>query len=277
MLLPSIFQGSNHFSNSYCNNSPHTSSPAITCKDHPRRLSPHSFCPRHDIITLMPAKNAIKEYHPGGYYHIYNRGVDKRTIFENDKDYKTFLSFLRLYLTPPNLRGPSSQDQFPTAPTKQLNNFAGEITLLAYCLMPNHFHLFVKQESEHGINHFMRSLATKYVRYFNSQHNRIGPLFQGIYKAVHIENEYQYVYLTKYIHRNPHDLPAYKTGSQPLSSYPYSSYPNYLNQFSQSWINTDEILSRFSSTNHSLSYQSFVEDSEPDDIKIISQVALDLD
>jgi len=143
--------------------------------------------------------------------------------------------------------------------------------------MPNHFHLMVKQESEHGINHFMRSLATKYVRYFNSQHDRLGPLFQGIYKAVRIENEYQYVYLTKYIHRNPHDLPAYKFNSQPLASYPYSSYPNYLKQFSQSWLNTGEILSRYSTTNHALSYQSFVEDSEPDDIKIISDITIDLD
>lgn len=94
----------------------------------------------------MPSKNALKEYGAGGFYHLYNRGV---------------------------------------------NN--GEIELITYCLMPNHFHLMKKQNCEHGIDHFMRSLLTKHVRYFNSQYKRIGPLFQEPYKAVRIKNEYHYL------------------------------------------------------------------------------------
>lgn len=227
----------------------------------------------------MPAKNSIKEYVEDGYYHIYNRGVEKRIIFTDEQDYKTFLSFLKLYLTKPKQQGRtlSLGDNTTIGVKRAPNNFTDNITLFAYCLMPNHFHFMVKQQSEYAIASYMQSLMTKYTTYFNKRHHRVGGLFQGKYKAVRIENEYQYVYLTKYIHRNPLSLPKYKNSSQPLSSYPYSSYPNYLKQFSQSWVNTDEILSRFSDTNHSLSYQSFIEDSEPDDVKIISQVTLDLD
>lgn len=72
--------------------------------------------------------------------------------------------------------------------------------------MPNHFHLLVWQKDPEGINYFMRSLTVKYAMYFNRKYKRIGPLFQGVYKAVAIENEPQLVYLSKYIHRNPIEL-----------------------------------------------------------------------
>ena len=226
----------------------------------------------------MPSKNAIKEYGAGGYYHLYNRGVNRRLIFKDQKDYSTFLSYLQFYLTPPQtLRGDSSQAQFPIAPTKVLKNYYDEIKLLSYCLMPNHFHLMVQQNTDHGIDHFMRSLITKYVRYFNTRHNRVGHLFQDTYKAVRITDEYQFTYLTKYIHRNPLSLPTFKESPHRLGSYKYSSYPNYLHLFTQTWIHPEDILIYFSKTNARLSYQNFVEESEPDDITIISQLTLDAD
>ena len=229
----------------------------------------------------MPSKNALKEYEPGGYYHIYNRGVNKRLIFKDAKDYSTFLSYLQFYLSPPppDLQG----DSLKVSPSRQLKNYAGEITLLAYCLMPNHFHLMVKQTSEYGINYFMRSLCTKYARYFNTRYKRVGHLFQDTYKAVRIENEYQFTYLTKYIHRNPLDLPAFKESPRRPASptgglvdYKYSSYANYLHLFQQPWVSIEDILSYFSKTNPRLSYQNFVEGSEPDDITVIAKITLDI-
>lgn len=223
----------------------------------------------------MPAKNAIKEYEAGGYYHIYNRGVNKQTIFEDEKDYKTFLSFFEFYLTPAvDLQGESLKENI--SPSRILKNYFGEITLLAYCLMPNHFHLFVKQETDRGIDNFMRSLATKYVRFYNTRYDRIGPLFQGPYKAVRIENEYQFTYLSKYIHRNPMDLFTYKESPRRLSEYKYSSYGNYLHLFSQSWVDTGEILGLFLATNKNYSYENFIEGGEPDDITIISTLTIDI-
>jgi len=222
----------------------------------------------------MTARNRYKTYVENGFYHCYNRGVEKRDIFLDQKDYTVFLSYLKFYLSPPiNPRGPSPR----LSPAQQLSNHNQTIKLIAYCLMPNHFHIMVQQHTYDTINYFMRSLATKYVRYFNTKHNRIGPLFQGTYKAAHITNEYQFTYLTKYIHRNPLSLPAYKESPRrELHTYQYSSYPNYLGQFSQSWITKDDILTYFSNTNPNLSYQNFVEDSEPDDITIIKDYTIDL-
>lgn len=227
----------------------------------------------------MPSRNALKEYEAGGYYHIYNRGVAKQDVFIIDKDYKTFLSYLQLYLNPPlpTLQGLSSQAQeIHTAPSKKLKNYAGEITLLAYCLMPNHFHLLLRQNTDHGMDHFMRSLITKYVRYFNSRYKRVGHLFQDRYKGVRVMSEEQFTYVSKYIHRNPLGLPACKDSPCRLINYTYSSYGNYLQNFEQSWVSTKDILSYFSKNNPRSSYRSFVEESNPDDIKVIENLALDL-
>ncbi|MFC1627079.1 transposase [Patescibacteria group bacterium] len=217
----------------------------------------------------MPLKNSIKEYKESAYYHLYNRGVAKGNIYKNDKDYKTFLSYLKLYLTSPDLQGDSLQ----VAPSKQLKNHAETIKLLAYSLMPNHFHLLIYQNEPMGINYFMRSLGTKYSMYFNRKYKRVGPLFQGAYKAVEVTSEEQLIYLSKYIHRNPKDiLPARRL----LAGYKYSSYGNYLGLFNQSWVKTDEILSYFSKTNVNNSYKNFIEETNESDIVRIKEVVLDI-
>lgn len=195
----------------------------------------------------MPAKNTLKIYVENAHYHIYNRGVEKRIIFQDEQDYSTFLSYLKTYLTPP-------PDVF-----HRLNNFHGEITLSAYCLMPNHFHLLVKQNSKSAINYFMRSLATKYSMYFNAKYKRVGTLFQGRYKALQITTDSQLLHLTKYIHLNPTS-----TTRTVLAQYPYSSYRNYLGAINQTWINPKQILDSFYQRNQDLFYKSFVEETELD-------------
>ncbi len=225
----------------------------------------------------LPSKNAVKEYEALSYYHLYNRGVEKRLIFMDEMDYSVFISYLSSYLSLPDLQGVSLQEK--VSPSKTPKNYFGEIKLLAYCLMPNHFHLFVRQESDHGIDHFMRSLTTKYVRYFNSKYKRVGSLFQDTYKGVRVLDEYQFVYLTKYIHRNPIDLFAYKDTPCRLEDYRYSSYGNYLNKYRQSWLDTDEILGLFGSVNKRISYKNyreFVEESSDSDHTFIKDVVLDI-
>lgn len=222
------------------------------------------------MLYVMPAKNVIKDYQEEAYYHVYNRGVDKGLIFRSDQDYKTFLSYFKLYLT---LQGESLK----VAPSRQLKNYVEEIDLLCYCLIPNHFHLLIKQHSVHGMDHFLRSLCTKYVRYFNSRYKRIGPLFQGPYKAVRVENEYQFIYLSKYIHRNPLSLSPYKESPRSLRKYPYFSYGNYMRRFHQAWVKPDEILSFFSQKFSQLSYEAFVEQSYAEDIDPIKRQVIDLE
>lgn len=226
----------------------------------------------------MPARNRIKQYRENGFYHIYNRGVEKRLIFIDQQDYAVFLRYLKEYLLPKDENTLSKQLSDPNTSYQEkdkilkllrLNNFADEITLLAYCLMPNHFHLFLKQKGAVSIDRFMQSIATRYTMYFNRKHKRIGPLYQDIYKAVSIDNEQQFIYLTKYIHKQAIALqgPTLRGWEQP------SSYPEYLGKRDTSWIHTQEVLSYFSKINPKLSYQSFVEES--DDFFIIQDQLLD--
>ncbi len=231
----------------------------------------------------MAAKNSRKTYVEQGYYHIYNRGVEKRHIFLDSQDYGVFLSYLKEYLSPkdekalfarlsePNI---SSQERDKILKLLRLNNFYNEIFLLAYCLMPNHFHLLIKQSNALSIDKFMNSLALRYAIYFNRKYKRTGILFQDVYKAVSIETDEQLLHLSRYIHQNPlnkNKIPRKSPLSDFLSQ--PSSYPEYLGQRKSNWVATEEILSYFSKTNHKLSYQSFIEQSE--DTSLIQTVLLE--
>lgn len=214
----------------------------------------------------MPPKNSQKTYVDDSYYHIYNRGVAKCPIFEDRNDYVAFLADLKFYLTPipKHFKGSSLQviredKKYVYYPSQQPKNHTGKIELVAYCLMPNHFHLCIRQTDKMAISYFMRSLATKYSLYFNKKYVRVGHLFQGIYKAVLINDEQQFLYLTKYIHRNPLELVT--NDPKKLAEYPYSSYRNYLGIIHQNWIHSENVLTNFSQTNPRNTYQSFVEES----------------
>lgn len=206
----------------------------------------------------MPRKNSLKTYVAGGYYHLYNRGVEKREIFLDAQDYKTLLYFLKQYLQPPSLEG--------LKPFRQ-KSLAGEISLLAYCLMPNHFHFLVRQSAKDGITKLMNRIGTNYGMYFNKRYERVGSLFQGVYKAVLIDNEARLLHLSRYIHINPYGIENRSFGK--LVDYPYSSYGDYLGTRGARWVEPQEILSYFKSGKRLpgamagadyLSYQSFVED-----------------
>ena len=215
----------------------------------------------------MPSKNIIKEYVGEACYHVYNRGVAKQDIFLDKQDYKTFLSYLKIYLS-------KKDDLQKIAPTRQLKNFFEELTLLAYCLMSNHFHMLVWQKDPMTMANFMRSIATKYSRYFNKKYHRVGPVFQSRYKAVLVTGENQFIYLSKYIHRNP--LPT-RTDLVGLEGYKYSSYLNYLGLINQTWLGTSEIISYFSKSNTGETYKKFVEEIDETDLIRIKDLMLDFD
>ena len=212
---------------------------------------------------LMPRKNVVKEYREKSFYHVYNRGVAKQKIFGDVDDYKKFLGLLKFYLS---LQGPTLQVK--VAPSKVLKNHSENVSLHSYCLMPNHFHILLYQEKIDSMNFFMRSLATKYVMYFNQRYKRTGPLFESNYKAVRVETDDQLIYLTKYIHRNPIDiLPA---GMDPVG-YKYSSYRNYLRLFKQEWVKINEVLKFFKDK----SYKEFVEEENDGSLRIIRDLGID--
>jgi putative transposase len=230
----------------------------------------------------MPAKNSKKPYSPNSYYHIYNRGVEKRKIFIDERDYGVFLSYIKEYLLPKNLdylqktigdSQASPQKKADAIKALRMNNFSDDITLVAYCLMPNHFHLLIHQKSANAIDKFMNSLATRYTMFFNRRYKRVGTLYQSVYKAVLIETEAQLIHLTKYIHRNPLKGEALK-GSPGIFTLQPSSYPEYMGQRNSAWIHPEIILSFFSKTNPRLSYKSFVLEVEIS--KILKDVVIDI-
>lgn len=215
----------------------------------------------------MPARNSRKFYLENSYYHIYNRGVEKRIIFLDTQDYNVFLRYLEEYLQPKNESELFLRLSEPDIPWQEkekirkllrLNNFFDKITLLAYCLMPNHFHFFIKQTDPNTIDQFMNSLFTRYSMYFNRKYHRVGHLFQGVYKAVLITNENQFIYLSKYIHHQA----LYDSQGQALRMRQPSSYVDYIDEASTPWVHPEEVLEYFSKTETHLDYQRFVEDSD---------------
>ena len=221
----------------------------------------------------MPSANETKEYVENGYYHIYNRGVEKRLIFQDEQDSVVFLSYLKEYLLPKNEEELSKKLSDQNLPYKErvktirllrMNNFADEITLLAYCLMPNHFHMLIKQKSASSIDKFMNSMATRYTMYFNQKYKRVGPLYQGVYKAVLITRDEQLLHLTRYIHQNPQGKKKHleKSHAENLLYSQPSSYPEYAGKRKTMWIKCEEILAYFSKTNSKFSYEAFVNSEE---------------
>ena len=227
-------------------------------------------------MVLMPAKNSRKTYAPNGYYHLYNRGVEKRTIFQDEQDYGVFLSYLKEYLLPKdekNLqiklsdRRTSYQERDKIIKMMRLNNFNNEIELLAYCLMPNHFHFFVKQHNIGAIDKFMNSLGTRYTMYFNKKYKRVGSLYQGVYKGVLVSQDNQFVYLSKYIHMQALNLQGEALQVQP------SSFDDYLGLRDTKWVHPEQVLIYFSQTNPQLSYSNFVKEIE--DSSSVKEIDLD--
>lgn len=231
----------------------------------------------------MPAKNALKLYVENSYYHLYNRGVEKRSIFQDEQDYVVFLSYLKQYLLPKDEKyltsiisnqSSSSKEKDDALRLLRLNNFSTEITLLAYCLMFNHFHLLIKQKSAGSIDRFMNSICTRYTMYFNKKYKRVGPLYQGVYKAVMVETEEQLLHLSKYIHQQ-----ALGTKGEALKGSPKlyekrpCSYSEYRGFRETEWIHPEEILAYFSKTNPRLSYETFM--AEEDDLEKIGKLTLE--
>lgn len=226
----------------------------------------------------MPAKNTVKIYAPDAHYHVYNRGVEKRKIFMDEQDYRVFLSYLKEALSPPpdaktrliDVTFKGSTFKGVPKPTK---NFYGSVKLIAFVLMPNHFHLLVHQKNHRDLKGFMQSLATRYSIYFNKRHKRVGTLFQGIYKAAMIDADEYLLHLSRYIHRNP-----LETGKNLHEA--YSSYAAYLGKQQLPWLKPDVVISFFSQKPLPIlkkvnTYRSFVEEYEYDEASTFGDLTLD--
>ena len=176
------------------------------------------------------------EFGPDEYYHLYNRGTERRKIFMRKGDYDRFLALL--YLA--NQSEPTELKLQGRTLEKISEPRNGEplVDIAAYCLMPNHFHLLVRELQDGCTSKFMQKLTTGYTMYFNKRYERNGTLFQGRFKATHVADDRYLRYLISYIHLNPIKLiePKWKEvgimdeagAKRYLETYALSSYLDYL-------------------------------------------------
>ena len=178
---------------------------------------------------------------PDECYHVYNRGTEKRTIFQDPADYDRFLALLYLSKGSDSIRLENlrRREQGSTLLTAALECeiVSPRIAIGAYCLMPNHFHLLVRTTDERGLSEYMQKLTTAYTMYFNVKNGRTGALLQGRFKAEHAGQDRYLKYLFSYIHLNPVSLvePGWqqaglkdrRRAKRFLEGYRYSSYLDY--------------------------------------------------
>lgn len=185
-----------------------------------------------------------------GYYHVFNRGVAKQNIFNGTKDYERFLDALNYY----QYSGP--KPKFSTYNRFRAMDFTKNpkiVEIVCYCLMPNHFHLLLRQISDGGLSEFLRKLGNSYTKYFNVKHKRVGHLFQGEFKAVMVETDEQLLHLSRYIHLNPFVSGLVKN----LISFPYSSYEEFTQHSNKGLCVTEPILEFFKDKKN---YINFIND-----------------
>jgi len=185
----------------------------------------------------------------GGYYHIYNRGVEQRKIFEDENDYLKFLRGLKDFNN-------KSYYEERLGRLKELSSFLGKLEKVVECITfsfnPNHFHLILKQLTENGISNFMHKIGTSFTNYFNKKYGRSGALFQGTYKAVHIDSDEYLLWLSAYVNGN-----IEIHGIEKAESYRWSSYRDFLYGKNNEVLgDVSIVLSQFGTP---MDYKNFVE------------------
>jgi len=198
------------------------------------------------------------EFQTGEYYHIYNRGVDKREIFLDKWDYIRFLQSMRefnrvepvgsLYVRQELERKAREQDKMKRArnPLRGVRTLDRRklVEFICYCLNKNHYHLLLKQVVDGGISEFIKRLSGGYTNYFNFKNNRSGVLFQSSFKAIHIKTDSYLFQLSGYINGNPEIHKITKA-----ENWPWSSYLDYIGLRQGTLCKKQEILSEFKSIN----------------------------
>lgn len=193
----------------------------------------------------------------GEYYHLFNRGVERRPVFTNRRELARAMDLVNFYrFDKPSVR----YSKYLMLDEDQRQNFLANlkekaVEVVAFCLMTNHFHFLVKQIKENGVSKFMANFMNSYTKYFNTKYQRAGPLFQGAFKAIHLESDEQLLHLSRYIHLNP--VINFKIKPQELKDYQWSSYPSYVGNSNMNFVNKDIVMNFFKKP---IKYEKFVLD-----------------
>lgn len=187
------------------------------------------------------------------YAHIYNRGVDRRTIFQSVGDYSRFMLTMRVVALSDTsavstLLRMREKQLITSIKQKNLEQQFGPliVRIISFCQMPNHYHIVLKSDSMNAISMYASRLANSYTRFFNTKHDRKGRLFESSYKLVQVKTDEQLVHVVRYVHTNPSNSTKLNLNEKQLQNYMWSSLPAYLKGKSK-MCDIDEVLSHFSS------------------------------
>ena len=178
--------------------------------------------------------NRKLQFSIGEFYHLYNRGINKMPIFLDVFDKKRFIKLLFVCNSRKSVVFKSIQGQS----LDEIDRGETLVDIGIYCLVPNHFHLLIKEKTENGISEFVKKVATGYSMYFNKKYERTGSLFEGPFKAKRIDTDEYLKYIFSYIHLNPikiidsqwkeNKITDRVKAKNYLQKYPYSSYFEYI-------------------------------------------------
>ena len=186
-----------------------------------------------------------QSFAPGEFYHLYNRGTDKRIIFANKKDYEHFLFLMYVCNTTKSIELRNVKEDFDREEII--------VDIGSYCLMPNHFHILIHEKIEGGISKYMLKLMTSYSMYFNKKYRHTGKLYEGAFLAARIDNDAYLWQVSRYIHLNPIDA------GYDFQHYKYSSIEYFTGNKRASWMHSERLVE----TEHDRQeYLEFVSDYE---------------
>lgn len=188
----------------------------------------------------MPVRNVVRIDVKDSYYHIYARGHSRRKIFKDEKDFEYFTDLFARHL---------SQNEAADKSGRKYPHLRGQIELLGYCLMNNHFHILIYQKEKGTMTRLMRGIMTSYSCYYNKRYKTSGPLFESRYRASMISGDEYLKHISRYIHLDPGDWQAY----------PYSSIHAYFGVFESDWLQPKKVIDLFGSTPI---YADFLDDHE---------------
>jgi len=195
----------------------------------------------------------------GNIYHVYNKTIEKRSIFIK-KYYEKFIQTACYYRSSQSILRFSNFQRLPTTlfnhyQKKILDKRTFRITILAYCLMPNHYHMVIKQNQDNVISFLISQLQNSFTRFYNIKSLRTGPIFLEKFKSKPITSEEQLKHVSRYIHLNPYSNGLMQKTDE-IKNYPYSSFSQYLKPKENNLSDQGFILSLFGED--TIRYKNFV-------------------
>jgi putative transposase len=206
-------------------------------------------------------------------FHVYNKSIYHFTIFNDDREYERFMLTTRFYQFKDHPGSLSvflreSTDLTTDLPTYLAKRQEKLVKIIAYCLMPTHIHFVLESLRDNGIAEYMRLVCNSYSRFFNEKHGRRGPLWQGKYKKKEVLSDEQYLYLTRYVHRNP----VKALIVEKPEAWKYSSFKEFIGTADTPICEYNEFLDI-----KSAEYMAFVhsDEAEREDETILTDLVLD--